>query len=439
MSSMRSVLASILVWVAVAACGSVNSPEIDACTTASCTIDAAVATDAATLPVTALVIVNGAPIVDADVVFQNADGSLVAALRSDAQGIAKAAIAPGGIVNIIIPAGVSGDRTQSIYTFVGVKPGDQLLIERPTLVPATTAKVVNFPDFGPGNTYDVATTCSEPATSTTPSVTIQLDTGCTTTNLYARVYGNSLKSLYAQNVAIPVAGAIDLTAGLFKVSRSQSFTISNVPAVVTAARINSLLEDGEFDLYAPENTLPQPAVLYPTPLAPTTMTTVPIPDIAVTMMIARNKVTRSNNADQVVIQRVPNAPYTLDFAAVSMPWILSVPALSGSSMVWTQSNDGTAPDLVEARIVVQRATSLRRHVVAPYQPGVLTIPDLPAAFAQYNIIASDVLDNRFPIIVSLWKFAGGYDAVRGRIFVVNAGSYSFVAPGGSAAVSRWIQ
>src|SRR5512140_3797639 len=59
---------------------------------------------APTGPQVALTItLDGNPLADRAVVFQNADSSVVASTHTDGSGVARAALAPGGFVTAVVP------------------------------------------------------------------------------------------------------------------------------------------------------------------------------------------------------------------------------------------------------------------------------------------------------------------------------------------------
>src|SRR5689334_4985693 len=89
---------------------------------------------------------DGKPLADRPVVFQNADSTVVASTHTDANGVAKAALAPGGFVTAVVPdSAVPG--TQDVDTYVTTKADDDLhlaLSTPPDSLPMVTV-AVTFP------------------------------------------------------------------------------------------------------------------------------------------------------------------------------------------------------------------------------------------------------------------------------------------------------
>ena len=93
----------------------------------------------------------------AQVIFQNADSSLVLATRTGEDGTANAYMAPGGFVTVI----EDGSFNKFLYTWAGVQPGDELTFNTP-FVPVGVESP-SFPiqvPLDPGHTiYQVLTSC----------------------------------------------------------------------------------------------------------------------------------------------------------------------------------------------------------------------------------------------------------------------------------------
>ncbi|MGN6103703.1 MAG: hypothetical protein ACTHU0_01235, partial [Kofleriaceae bacterium] len=80
-------------------------------------------------PVTVKITIGDEPQSGIAVYFQNPDSSLVSAARTDTNGVASALMERGGYVTAIEPFNLPrGISTSELYTYAGVKPGDQLAL-----------------------------------------------------------------------------------------------------------------------------------------------------------------------------------------------------------------------------------------------------------------------------------------------------------------------
>lgn len=394
--------------LAAAACGSiVNNPDAirdDACTTCS---------DAVTTGIVKVVAIdNNALVANADVIFQNADDSVVTTLKTDATGAAQTTMVAGGSVTVIMPA---DPRTmeQQVLTWVGVKPGDELLTDsKPVVVAQKVPRVFNLPSGGPGALYSVETECGRTSGIDTPSVTVQMDQGCTTSNVYVSVRGPTPRSFYAPNLTIP-AGVVDLSTRLYVRSKAVATMLTNTPSFLTAATTNASLLDGKLQMTAPDAA----TITFPMPLSPTTMTTALLPNITVADSLYLTNLQRSSGATQFFVERAGSDTYTLDLAVAPLPWLLSAPAndLAGKAAVWTESADGIADTtFMEYRVVrAMPGLRFRRQVISPYVKNKSRIPQLPPPGEGFNLLATDSALN---LSVQLAIFPGGFDAVRAFAF-----------------------
>ncbi len=400
--------------LAAAACGSiVNNPDAirdDACTTCS---------DAVTTgPVKVVAIANSALVANVDVIFQNADDSVVTTLKTDANGAAQATMVAGGSVTVIMPPDPRS-MEQQVFTWVGVKPGDELLTDnKPVVAPAKVPRVFNLPSGGANARYSVETECGRISNIDTPSVTVQMDQGCTSSNVYVTVRGPTPRSFYAANVTIP-AGVVDLSTRLYVRSKSIATILTNTPTFVTAATTSASLLDGKLQMTAPDaSTLP-----YPAPLSPTTMTTALLPDVAVPDGLYLTNLQRSSGAAQFFVERASSDAYTLDLAVAPLPWLLSEPAndLAGKALVWTESVDGNADVTFLQYTVLRAMPGLRfsRQIISPYVKNKVRIPQLPPPGEGFNLLATDTA---LKLSVQLAVFPGGFDAV--RAFAFTSGSFA---------------
>ncbi len=394
---------------ATAACGSVvNNPDAtqhDACI---------MCIDAVRVgPVKVFAIANNALVANADVIFQNADDSVVATLKTDATGTVHADMLAGGSVTVIMPLPLRG-REQDVFTWVGVKPGDELLTaDKPVPNPAPVPRVFNLPiGSGADPVYTIRTECGSAGLSSA-SITVDLAPGCTMSNVYVTVRSATFAgSFYVPNLTFP-AGAVDLTTRLYVRAKNIPAKLTNVPAFISSATTNGSMIEGKLEMDAPDSA----SSVFPTPLSPTTMTNVALPNIAVADGLYFTNLRRSSGASQLFFERAGSDAYTLDLALTPMPWLLSAPAidLSAKAAVWTESADGNA-DAVFMQYRVARPTpglQFQRQVISPYSKNKVRIPQLPPPGDGFNLVASDTAT---ALSVQLATFTGGFDSVRAIAF-----------------------
>src|SRR5258706_3224479 len=121
---MRRVL---LVVVLVAACGDDSNRHI---MDAPIVVPDGPTPDVPPTPVTLTVTIDGVPHANVPVYFQNSDSHLVSATKTDASGVASAVLVAGGFVTAVDPYSTAfGLPQNNLYTFAGVKPGDNLLLK----------------------------------------------------------------------------------------------------------------------------------------------------------------------------------------------------------------------------------------------------------------------------------------------------------------------
>ncbi|MBP9085652.1 MAG: hypothetical protein KBG15_06010, partial [Kofleriaceae bacterium] len=134
MSKIRSGFTSVFSLALLAAVGCGDDPAKFA--DAAPVVDAPPAIDANQVGVVKVTVERaGGPAASVPVAFQNADNSVVATspTSTDATGVASATMNPGGSVTVVLPAltGPSARPTE-VFTFIGVKPGDELVVGRRT-------------------------------------------------------------------------------------------------------------------------------------------------------------------------------------------------------------------------------------------------------------------------------------------------------------------
>lgn len=385
----------------------------------------------------------GGPAASVPVTFQNADDSVVSAspTSTDATGVASATMNPGGSVTVVLPAlaGPSARPTE-VFTFIGVKPGDELLVGRRTNLVSPSAASLKLALLPRGATVDVRTSCGgsfQGLAST--SIALQIPTTCTSVDVFvsARNVNNiEIGTFFKGNVAV-AAGTIDVAAEVLKVSKAHTFTLSNIPATTMNAQMSAEALAGALSVRVPETV----SVNFPMPLGTTRSGDIMLPDIAGDVVLT-TQMSRTISSIQVAVERAPLGPLTVDLTAAQIPWILSEPLFDagGSQFAWTESSDGTAETVLAnaqvSRAAVPPATqgeAWRHQVVAPHAVGQLRVPVLPVALSNFNVKSTDTV----AASLALAKIPGGFDTIRAKAFVSD-GIPTLLPTAGRVVLSQYL-
>lgn len=380
----------------------------------------------------------GNPQPDVHVYFINPDGTVVATADTDATGSASAVVAAGASVTALkpFPTQLGGKVVpDEIRTFVGVKPGDHLVLNRAdsdsvsfTLQAAVAPGAQNAfnvqysvystcpggfsqniapggggggsgdpapggPVFLPdcGGAADIAIVASE---DVTPRLTGK-----------AAAEINWLGSVYHPNATLANSTTVDLSADTYDTAPAVTFTYNNAPAstgsiFVTHAPIVARGPLGPFQGDATSG--------------------------SVTIHEAKTPATKAVTDTQVLAGAQHEVidwgdlsdTYTLDLGATLLkePSPASFDPATGA-LTWDEGAQGATPDLTLVAITVRRSEPVLSkwhwEIVAPYAAGSITYPTLPTDVFDWTPLASDEIS---PDSVRSAKVPGGYDAVRARAF-----------------------
>ena len=357
---------------------------------------------------------QGVPAAAVPIVFQAPDGSVLAELTTDGAGVAKADMPDGGNVTVIRSVLVEAVERQVAYTYVGVKPLDNLIFGRGTLInPAEVNVTVNVPPDA-GN-VTIKTPCGEGA-GAAPAVTLTL-TGCATELDFFVENGNGDGFL----AHAPVSGAVDFTTQVFQPKNTTMLQLTNVPIDVQATSIAKRLDTpAPFYVFSTGELITRTTIETTTPTLPTAEQIVVVTakrDTSVQMISSRQPFSATPAAVDV------NAGYMVRTSGTAVD-----PATG--NVTWMELGTG-APDFVTATLQTTRGElTFTRHIVAPYAGPALVVPLLPPTYATLNWVAGDVVAASH----ALARATGGYDAMRNRLFAV--GSTIEAAPmNGTATVS----
>lgn len=182
------------------------------------------------------------------VMFQNADGSTVLVTRTDADGEANAYMRAGGSTTII---GTNGN-THLMYTWTGVQPGDELVLDRRRFsdVPFDKAYLVTMPIAPGADTYQLLTACGGffvPPSDFDPNVVVDLRRCTERTDML--VLTNPPAYLHAAEVPLDGSGIINLSGG-YQAFAPSAINVSGGPTTSTFAFVTQFLIAQGQALYA---------------------------------------------------------------------------------------------------------------------------------------------------------------------------------------------
>lgn len=184
------------------------------------------------------------------VYFQNADGSVVLATRTDGDGTANAYMAPGGYVTLVDPLG----GTLHIYTWADVQPGDELAVTGvfPDTT-RTTTLVVSLPIDPGAVVYQLQSSCGQRsvAPAAGSSLVIELGDCRGRADMFLYTIGAGLHYIYAEDVPAKTGSVVTFPAP-YRVMGRSAIAVQNVPAGTTSLRITQRLVGEGASLFDPD-------------------------------------------------------------------------------------------------------------------------------------------------------------------------------------------
>jgi hypothetical protein len=393
---MRSTWPRLLVPLALAACGDVTNNHTfnDAGPHDATAPDAA--PDAAVPGVVQITVYdqNGNLAVGSPVLFLDATDHVVADVVTDASGLAKATMLAGGSVTATMPAVLAlapratPTANANLFTFEGVKPGDQLQIGSPRYVQGVlTSTTVTLPRFASAATYQINTYCGgigfpQPTATGVVSGVLQIDPMCPTPGVEVEAIdgtGNVVASFVKRDLT-PTAPTLDLSAESFVAVHQVTINATNLPASVNSVFTNAQQFFGGFSFYYPNADLA---------IMGTTATGVENFETAGSNVLERFYVDRLNGEQGFIrVAPEPTGSETVDVGAHLIPWVLSRPAydVDHNTYDWVEAGGGTASGVTGTVTVTTPAgVSYTWSFVVPYTPGKLHLPTLTGSFAPFVI------------------------------------------------------
>jgi hypothetical protein len=322
---------------------------------------------------------------------------------------------PALAVPTFLRALVTPVGNNELRTFLGVKPGDHLVLTRND--PPVITFTLNAPAETNANMYDVVTSCGTASISPggggsgsgspDPGGVITL-AGCHGTAdilIVAKLFTGAgptttVSALYHPAVALTDGGTVDLTHDTYQALADVTFTYMNAPGATLTVAHSLVTSRG---------------ALAPLIGNGAGSVTIAEPTLAGAKSIVDTRLFQ-NGAHHVVDAGPFAASYTLDLMG------LLLPDLAGRSpqynpttkkVSWTEEPTGAVPDLTITAIDVSRGErSWHWTIAGPYTPGELKFPTLPTDVADWTPTAADGSNVNELINVQV---PGHYDAVRAHI------------------------
>lgn len=374
-------------------------------------------------PVTLTVVRNGVPQSGVHTYFLNADSSVVATLDTDASGTVTAVMAAGGSVTALNPFPPIAQaavplQDNELRTFLGVKPGDHLVLTHNDKLSVS----VEAPVDNGSIEYDLHTTCGGGSLSVgggagsgAPGGTVTL-VGCGgTADVLViakepdegppRTFG----ALYHPDQAINDLGTVDLSGdGYDQALDIVRFSYTNTPDASLTVSHALVSPHGALTPFVASADAGATSIIEPTALPGITGSIV---DLQLD----------TRGIHHVVDWGAPAATYALDLTGLLLPGFLGEPPaydVTARRVRWMEEDpNGATPDLTVAQIDVFGVDrTWHWTVAAPYTAGELAFPVLPGDVADWTPVDTD--DPQVAEVTSV-KLPGGYDAVRAHIHDVH--------------------
>jgi hypothetical protein len=393
--------------------------------------------DSAPLAVTLTTSTSGGPNSGVRVYFQDADGTVVLATTTDANGTASAVMAAGGYVTAINPYGANAETGDELDTFAGVKPGDHLVLNGGfSFATGITVNVVADADpaatalyaysaCGSGQLQQAAIALAPPSGQVT-----LFNCGTTTDFLIISTDQNGVPLNYfsVPNVAVADQATIDLTGNAYAGVPARTYTYTN-PGTLSISFQDSLLS-AQGRVYTNYSSVDS-----------TGTTTYPMPTIAGTEDLVLTSVYPGGSNQQTWLDWGPySATFTTDAAARTLPSFgAGTPNFDPAThtMTFTEMPGAVTPDFVYAAPQNTRQIDNKHWTwrIAAAHTTSIVFPVIPTDVYDYNF---NVNDTPYTADIGFGRVAGGWDAVRPYVLASGLSPDAFVTGAtGSAELNRY--
>ena len=354
------------------------------------------------------------------VIFANADDSVVADTMTGADGSATAQLPNGGNLTVIRTYAPlkPGDppRPAEVFSYVGVKAGDVLELGKEIDELATPAAINVILPTATGQA-DIITQCGR-GQGAAPNVPITVKGCASMVDFY--VTDQNQTSFYKR---VPYGSNADLSGEQLQEALGATITATHTdPAITINAEIRIVAGNYQLASSGVQRIDQTPA-------------NVNLPNVmGLDQLVVAAIATQAGGTQMVATRSAYVAsPVTVDGAAGILPYV-ATPIYTPTGVTWTETGPGTADYVITALTVTDPANPTNPGytwtVVAPHTGLSLTLPVLQGAAATYNPTATEQIVGTHGIA----SVSGGYDVARTHAFTVH--SVIQLAPiGGSATLS----
>jgi hypothetical protein len=389
-------------------------------------------------PVTITITQDGVGVQDVLVHFQNADSTVVRSVTTDVDGVATTEMEPGGFVSAIDPfpqpipqLGGLPPNDRAVFTFAGVKPGDQLRLTDRDTTPLVSVNVTFTPD-PEASFYSLNASCMPFQIDVTdpdgsggsggPGGIVVLD-GCAdgvSADLVVTARdgkGFPIKTLQL-TTTLTEGATVDLGA-TYADMQDVTYAWTGVPAQIGNINVQGILASSRgvlsetFDGASPNAgtamTAPQPRAVLAN----------------VTQITASTFFGPAFSRHTMLEWGAPVQAYTGVLDATTLVGDYGGQPefdIAGHRATFTTGAGGAAPDFTIAfstflRDQKQGLQLWSWSLASPFVDGAAVYPVLPPDSADLNPVATDLTDVEELIT---GKVPGGYDAIRGNLLALDS-------------------
>ncbi|HEX4453869.1 MAG TPA: hypothetical protein VH143_23555 [Kofleriaceae bacterium] len=368
-------------------------------------------TPVAPAPVTVTVTFDGSGVAGVSAIFTNLDGSPVAIVQTDATGAASHVLGAGGYVTVvdpfpIEPGFIASDVTPSnLYTWAGVKPGDQLVLYESNESGSATNFTLDTAAVPTATTYNATAVCQGGGgygNGSSALLPMQLF-GCTTADIYVAAYDSSnalLATLFHPALAVTADQTVDLSASDHYVAGvAATYSFTNLPSSGVQIDYDMVGSAGVLNGFAQFT-----GVVTGSASLAITQSALPAAEVA---FVITDFATPQNTHDVYAWSPAAATSYALDASTAMLPDVTAVPVFDYATdkLAWT-AGSGVAPDAILAELNFQNDPAVASwSIVAPYTDGELQFPPI-AGMMPAMTDAMEIGE------LATANVPGGYDAIR---------------------------
>ncbi len=346
-----------------------------------------------------------------EVVFQNADSSVVLVGHSDADGRANAFMAPGGFVSVVVPNG----NTRWIYTIADVAPGEELRVydRFSTTAAKSTPLTIKVPVATESSYYQLNSSCgfADIRGAELSEIPVSLDDCGDHADLLVLALGPTYEYLYREDVPVGAGRSVTFDEPYRGLERARIHITNVPPGVNELFATQSLMGEGR-ELWGPRTTdsgfgkgrvsvVDGRGELDHDMLLPTTGTMLTQLDLARVTTIGEQHVLRWGP---------PASSVSLDYGAALLRNYTALPhyLFTDHTLRWAEGSSGKLADGVLASFGWYRAstfTTTQWVILAPRTAEpVVRLPVLP--FEELQPRAGDQIND--PFLLTSIAIDGGF-------------------------------